>query len=120
MVMHIVVCRKPILNSMVDNVFEYGSGGLNIDASRIDFVTIDGGNLSLNTHLRKNVAGGCGGRIIATEEDRRFYEPPRGRYPVNVIFDQKMASLLDEQSGDRPGMSGGGGGAKDTTRKIAG
>jgi len=36
-----------------------------------------------------------------------------GRWPANVILDEETGALLDEQSGDRPGMSGGGRHRKD-------
>ena len=85
--LHIVVAMKPLSGSFVDNAKKHGVAGLNIDASRISHVTIDDGNLALNPHLRKNINGGNGGKIIAHEENRRIVIPNMaGRWPSNVIL----------------------------------
>ena len=85
--LHIVVAMKPTQGSFVDNAKKHGVAGLNIDACRIEHVTIDGGNLALNPHLRKSINGGNGGKIIAHEENRRVVTPnPSGRWPSNVIL----------------------------------
>ena len=36
------------------------------------------------------------------------YAQPLGRWPANVILDEEAGQVLDAQSGNRPGMSGGG------------
>jgi hypothetical protein len=37
-----------------------------------------------------------------------YSAPPQGRWPPNVTLDEEAARLIDAQSGERPGMSGGG------------
>jgi len=88
---HEPVCmaRKPLSEkTIVANVLKHGTGGINIDGCRIDHVTVDGGNLALNPHLRKTINGGNGGNIISHEIDRRVVVPNNlGRYPANIIHD---------------------------------
>jgi site-specific DNA-methyltransferase (adenine-specific) len=86
----IVVARKPLARGLTvaANLIEHGVGGLNIDACRVEHVTVDGGNLALNPHLRESINGGNGGRIIAHEAERRVVTPdPNGRWPANLIHD---------------------------------
>lgn len=84
----ICVARKPLVGTVAANVLEHGTGALNIDACRVEHVTVDGGNLALNPHLRSHINGGNGGHIIASEEERRVVTPhAAGRWPANVIHD---------------------------------
>lgn len=96
----IIVARKPLSGTVAANVLEHGTGAINVDGCRISYE--EGGNLASNPSLRKSIAGGNGGHIIATEGERRFSTPDAtGRWPANVIFDETMAAELDEQSGIR-------------------
>jgi site-specific DNA-methyltransferase (adenine-specific) len=84
----IVVARKPLAGTVAANVLQYGTGALNIDACRVEYVTVDEGNLALNPQLRTHINGGNGGNIIAHEENRRVVIPNQmGRWPANVIHD---------------------------------
>jgi hypothetical protein len=85
----IVVARKPLIGTVAENVLTHGTGGLNIDASRIDGkprTTHTDGNHRGNTELYGQVSGGN-------------YEGAQGRWPANLILDEYTAELLDEQSG---------------------
>ena len=83
----IIVAMKPIEGTFAQNALEHGVAGVNIDAARIPHTTVQGGNLALNPHLREKIAGGCGGQVIATEEDRRFnVQHTEGRWPANVML----------------------------------
>lgn len=83
----VAVAMKPIEGTFVDNAMKHGIAGFNIDASRIAHQTIMGGNLAYNPHLRERIAGGNGGKIIATEKDRRFnVQHKDGRFPANLIL----------------------------------
>jgi hypothetical protein len=78
---------KPIEGTFVQNAGTWGIAGLNIDKSRIPHITVENGSLAYNPHLRKSIAGGNGGKIIATEKGRRFNIPHTGgRWPTNVIL----------------------------------
>ena len=95
----ITVARKPLEEKTVAaNVLKYGTGGINIDGSRVPHITVgDGSNLALNSHLRKTINGGNGGNIISTETERRVVVPDSfGRFPANFIHDgsEEVVSLF--------------------------
>jgi site-specific DNA-methyltransferase (adenine-specific) len=85
----ICMARKPLSEKTVAaNVLRWGTGAINIDGCRVEHVTVDGGNLALNPHLRASINGGNGGNIFPTEVDRRVVTPhAAGRWPANVILD---------------------------------
>ena len=85
-----VLARKPIEEKTIaDNVLEHGTGGLNIDASRVDW---DSEALEKDSKRRQkprtditnnslHSGGGSNGEFIGEKES------PSGRYPANVIHD---------------------------------
>jgi DNA modification methylase len=97
----VVLARKLLDGTVAENTLRWGVGGLNIDASRIpgrvqkgaanNFVFTPGGQVD-------------DGYVKGT--GAHFHND--GRWPANVILDEVSAGLLDEQSGVRPGFSGGG------------
>jgi site-specific DNA-methyltransferase (adenine-specific) len=102
----VIVARKPIEGTVANNVLKWGTGGLNIDGSRIG--TTD-----------KLSGGGSNGKVSANGGwDRPWRTDPKavnnfaerrkentekaealGRWPANIILDPYTAELLDEQSG---------------------
>lgn len=95
----IVVARKPLSeNTVANNVLKWGTGGLNINASRIGTEIISTHNVPLGAF-----AGGEQDRGSDTDS----YTEHTGRFPANIILDEYTAELLDEQSG--VSFSGGGG-----------
>lgn len=92
----VILARKPLDGTVVENVTKWGVGGLAIDACRI------GGE---STRRINAAEMGYHGGNLATEYQTGS---DAGRWPANVCFDEEAGALLDEQSGDRPGMSGGG------------
>jgi len=91
----IVVARKPLIGTVAENVLTYGTGGLNIDASRIGIEEI-----TINTF--DNGAKPFGDAVGEPYTSRQS----QGRWPANVILDEYSAELLDEQSGERGGGYG--------------
>lgn len=106
----IVLARKPLDGTVVQNVARWGVGGLDIDGCRIG--TAGGGN-------------SCpGGDLCKCQTDGRSYAPTQhptrregdfGRWPANLILDEEAGALLDASVGDRPSRpsvtrNGGGGG----------
>jgi site-specific DNA-methyltransferase (adenine-specific) len=89
----IVMARKPVEGTIANNVLTYGTGGINIDASRIKTTDTFGG-------------GAKGSSGFAADYNGEGWAPgnSEGRWPANVIFDPFTAELLDEQSGQ--GKSG--------------
>jgi DNA modification methylase len=86
----IVMARKPLIGTVAENVLTYGTGGLNIDGTRIGTDVISTHNAPKGTF-----AGGEPDRGSDTDS----YQTHVGRWPANVIFDEDTAGLLDEQSG---------------------
>lgn len=84
----IVVARKPLIGTVAENVLQFGTGGLNIDASRI-------GTESVTINTFDNGAKPFGDAVGEPFTSRESV----GRWPANVILDETTAKLLDEQSG---------------------
>jgi site-specific DNA-methyltransferase (adenine-specific) len=101
----IVMARKPLSEkSIAENVLKHGTGGINIDGSRITIEQGDktsAGHRTCNIFETEKISGGNGSPDYETHEG--------GRFPANIIFDEEAGKLLDEQSGNRKGFSGGGG-----------
>lgn len=87
----IVMARKPLSEkTLVDNVLEWGTGGINIDDSRIE----TNEDLNYGAGIKSNV----GFKSSPQNNQRPIYDG-RGRFPANVIFDEEAGKILDEQSG---------------------
>ena len=98
----ITVARKPIAGTVAENVLAHGTGGINVDGCRVEHVTVDGGSLATNPHLRESINGGNGGHIIAHEKERRVVTPhAAGRWPANLIHDgsDEVVGLFPLQAG---------------------
>lgn len=86
----IVMARKPFKGSVVENVLKYGTGGININESRI------GTDKIVAHHSPK-------GTFAGGEPDRgssKDYYTTEGRFPANIIFDEEAGKILDEQSSE--------------------
>ena len=98
----IVMARKPVEGTVANNVLTYGTGGLNIDASRIgtnanDLAELNRGNkrpIGDNYHEITSFKIQC---------DDRESKNAQGRWPANLILDEYTAELLDQQSGQIKG-----------------
>ena len=98
----ITVARKPLGGTVAENVLSHGTGGINVDGCRVEHVTVDGGSLATNPHLRESINGGNGGHIIAHEKERRVVTPhAAGRWPANLIHDgsDEVMGLFPLQAG---------------------
>ena len=84
----VVVARKPLIGTVAQNVLTYGTGGLNIDGSRI-------GTEEVTINTFDNGAKPFGGAIGEPYTSKQV----TGRWPANIILDPYTAELLDEQSG---------------------
>jgi len=90
----IVMARKPLSEkSIAENVLKHGTGGINIDGSRIgtdDKITINRHSGYNSNSLVESTKGKWKGEQEYNEQ---------GRFPANIIFDEEAGQLLDEQSG---------------------
>jgi len=94
------LCRKPLSESTIaNNVLKHGTGGLNIDASRILGIAND-----INARTNK-ASGKCLTANTFTHRGEGEWTAKDGRFPSNLILDEEAGKLLDEQSGQN--QSGG-------------
>jgi len=103
----IVMARKPLSEkTVVDNVLKYGTGGINIDDSRIGTDDNLGGGATKGSVL--SVDGFDRPWMHDEEKMKEFgdkmkekveHEQTLGRFPANIIFDEEAGKILDEQSG---------------------
>ena len=91
----IVLARKPLSGTVAANVTKWGTGGINIDGTRIG---INHGDdiYAKNPHT----VGTIGENGIYGAGAKTLYVAPLGRWPANVVLDEEAAALLDEQTGD--------------------
>jgi len=93
----ITVARKPLKGSVADNVVQWGTGGLNLDKSRIKYENTP--NVASNPlfrtqqgySFRHGVDKGASFQIQKAAGD--IIINPAGRYPSNVIFEHKPQCL---------------------------
>lgn len=89
----IVVARKPLIGTIVENVLEHGTGGLNIDGCRIAHDDSD--------IKRKTFDNPSGMFTNPNREGERGAGPsPEGRFPANFIHDgsDEVVSLFSESA----------------------
>ena len=89
----IIMARKPIENTVADNMLKYGVGGLNIDECRVKFgketdnrVGTNAVNTSHNGFWNKDWSNGS----IQMYKDN-------GRFPANIITDGSLNSLEESR-----------------------
>lgn len=89
----VVVARKPLAGTVAQNVLEHGTGALNVDGCRIGTTKrVPGGIARKPTRVVYGTYG------IETG-DESGHDPNVGRWPANVVLDDKAAPMLDEQTG---------------------
>jgi site-specific DNA-methyltransferase (adenine-specific) len=97
----VIVARKPIEGTVASNVLKWGTGGLNIDGSRIK--GIDEANAKRLGKVYSEDVTSTFGQVKASQVGGNL----EGRWPANIILDPYTAELLDEQSGQTASKSGG-------------
>lgn len=100
----IILARKPLDGTVKANAEKHGTGGLNINACRVDLVGVEEhrtpgagavesgfyreGNYSKNPYQAERMAAGKNPRYN-----------PTGRWPANLVIDEEAAAMLDKQIG---------------------
>jgi DNA modification methylase len=95
----IVVARKPLSEKSVAlNVLKWGTGGINIDVSRVGTEQIKSNNYLDGTFDPK-------GNLNGLSQTGKEYNTVthEGRWPANIILDEEAGQILDEQSGIKDG-----------------
>lgn len=83
----VVVARKPLIGTVAANVLTYGTGGLNIEASRV--ASDDGFQKAWDKPVTTNISA-PGGKYISEGNNHKVdlsEYAPSGRWPANVIHD---------------------------------
>ena len=101
----ILLCRKPLVGTVANNVLAHGVGGLNIDACRVGIDDIE-----------RDVIDNRSGPAGAKPDDvyrggwasmgKIFKSHSAGRFPANVLLDEHAAKEMDKQSGVLKGRVG--------------
>lgn len=78
----IIVVRKPLVGTVADNVERYGTGAINIDASRI--ATEDNLNGGRHSENAKGADGNAYGKGL-NKPSAEPYKQPEGRFPANCV-----------------------------------
>jgi len=104
----IVLARKPVEGTVAENVLKWGTGGINIDGSRIPA----GANETFENVTGQPITKLATRRAGETDEEyeNRVNNSPEqqvaldklkniGRFPANIILDEEAAALMDKQSG---------------------
>ena len=91
----ILLCRKPLVGTVANNVLAHGVGGLNIDACRV------GTTVETWPKTRSFTSGISSGYTSGIEKGptQSTGEAPAGRFPANVLLDEHAAKEMDKQSG---------------------
>lgn len=93
----IVVARKPLSEKTnAENVLKWGTGGINIDESRIGS---DGGTKRSHQGEYPKNEDGSQDRTNWARTGHNKIELNEGRWPANIILDEEAGKVLDEQSG---------------------
>jgi len=87
----IVLARKPLIGTVAANVLEYGTGGLNIDGSRV-------GSDEMTKTTSNGVKISDNGSMEGPNYEREIVGTVTGRFPANLIHDgsDEVAELLGE------------------------
>jgi site-specific DNA-methyltransferase (adenine-specific) len=88
------MARKPLSEkSIAENVLKHGTGGINIDGSRI------GSEVRTTPIHSDDVKDDTTMFGLHKTIQHHREETTEGRFPANIIFDEEAGKLLDEQSG---------------------
>lgn len=102
----IVVARKPLAGTVAANVLEHGTGALNIDACRMPTGDkLGGGSMTRGQRMKDGWHRPWmdDPDMVAANAERSRASVARseelGRWPTNVVLDERQAAELDQHSG---------------------
>jgi len=90
---HWILIRKPLSEKTIaDNVLKHGTGGINVDASRI--------GSEVRHNMQKDTKSWSGNNWSgAPQKNSGEIKTVKGRFPANFICSGEARKMLDEQSG---------------------
>ena len=87
----IILCRKPVEGTIVQNVLTHGCGGINIDGSRVEIPENDKANYDFNNNGLSRLSRPEGDKLGQFDGGWKIDKTPRentkGRFPANLIHD---------------------------------
>lgn len=102
---HWILVRKPISEKTVAaNVLKWGTGGINIDASRIAGTIPQCKNTNFKASRKDTKGFGYVGESLIKEETLTRSE---GRFPANLVLDETAAAMLDSSAVASQGAESG-------------
>jgi DNA modification methylase len=97
----ICLARKPLSEkTLALNVQRWGTGGLNIDASRVEAAD----QATLDAAVKRMAGNEVTGWVTSGSKSVQP-KSAQGRFPANLILDEQTSLMLDEQSGQSRGDS---------------
>lgn len=97
-----ILARKPLIGTVAQNAKEYGTGGLNIDASRVP-VEVTDDVFAKNPHT-KGGFGHAGAAVYGDSKGAPSYDPRQGRFPANLLHDGSEAVVSQFPAGRSSGL----------------
>ena len=84
----IIMARKPVEGTIVDNVLKHGTGGINIDECRIPFESEADRKSTGMDRIHTSKVGALAGKV-ENDHERTTFMPRQtnGRFPANIIHD---------------------------------
>ena len=84
----IIMARKPVEGTIVDNVLKHGTGGINIDECRIPFESEADRKSTGMDRIHTSKVGALAGKV-ENDHERTTFMPRQtnGRFPANVLHD---------------------------------
>jgi len=97
---HWILAMRPNDKTYANNALKWGVSGLNIDGGRIGRNKEDISGWSQAPGRASGFSPGDESKMDYTKPREQKRDNP-GRFPANIILNEKAARLLDEQSGER-------------------
>lgn len=96
----IILAMKPLDGTYAHNALTHGVAGFNIDGCRIPTDE----NLNGGAYAKESKKDMSDRHTVTLGATGKMFIQPTKRWPTNVILDEEAGKLLDEQTGERPGM----------------
>ena len=93
----IIIAMKPCDGTFAENALKYGVAGIDIDGSRIETEDSIKGSTQPNDIRNERIIGG---KRAADGEIPPYRQNQLGRWPANIILDERSAAALDAQTGE--------------------
>lgn len=96
----ICVARKPLEKGLTvaQNVLKWGTGAMNIDASRIGFKSEADRKAAAVHNAGSSASGSLNWNAGEQKESSKEYRLQEGRWPANLILDEEAAKALDTEA----------------------